>query len=285
MKNEKAKEQSMKNEKAKEQSAKNQKVKEQSMKEQSMKNEKAKEQSMKNEKAKEQSAKNEKAKEQAVKKQEADAERKEKEEVEKAQEEKVKAEKQEKAEQAAEKKAKEEKTKSDQKEAEEKKKEEEAGSGSGSDSGSGGDDLPINIAPAKHVVRDTSTAGEGCIQPVVFYSDCTFRTVVSSVAIKEGMTLEKITGSPKAVVVPVGCRVSLFSKTSLSFTSRHPSQALVIKGDGAKRCLSSGEITMDPVAIEINHDIDHAKMAKEVKDLKNSMQHMMVRPHVHDRRL
>ena len=119
--------------------------------------------------------------------------------------------------------------------------------------------------------------GEGCREPVMFYSDCTFQSVSSSVSIKEGMTLEKVVGSPKAVLVPTGCRVSLYSKTSLSFTSEHPSQALLIKGKGEKICLDSGSLKMEPVAIEINHDIDHAKLAKDVHDMKQSISQMGVR--------
>ena len=110
---------------------------------------------------------------------------------------------------------------------------------------------------------------------MMFYSDCTFQSVASSVSIKEGMTLEKVVGSPKAVLVPTGCRVSLFSKASLSFTSEHPSQALLIKGKGEKICLDSSSLKMEPVAIEINHDIDHAKMAKEVMDLKAAFHRLM----------
>ena len=43
------------------------------------------------------------------------------------------------------------------------------------------------------------------------------------------------------------------------------------KGKGEKICLDSSSLKMEPVAIEINHDIDHAKMAKDVNDIKQTI--------------
>merc|ERR1711981_585493 len=85
--------------------------------------------------------------------------------------------------------------------------------------------------------KQNDGGNEGCTKPVVFYSDCEFRNVVSKVMIQDGMTLEKVAGSPRGVFVAEGCRVSLFSKSALTFSSEHPSQALMIEGDGVNRCL------------------------------------------------
>ena len=90
---------------------------------------------------------------------------------------------------------------------------------------------------------------------------------------EDGMTLKTIEDAPGGVLVPVGCRASLFTKSSNEFSNDKESHAMVIKGDGRKHCLSS--LKRPAVAIELNHDIDHAKMAKEVMDLKAAFRRLM----------
>jgi hypothetical protein len=123
-------------------------------------------------------------------------------------------------------------------------------------------------------VKHDDSGNEGCTKPVVFYSDCEFRNVVSKLMIRDGMTLEKVVGSPRGVFAAEGCRVSLYSKSSLTFSNKDPSQALLIKGDGVNRCLKDNKIDMVPVAVEIHHDIDESKLAREIKDMKSALQQM-----------
>jgi hypothetical protein len=123
-------------------------------------------------------------------------------------------------------------------------------------------------------VKHNDSGNEGCTKPVVFYSDCEFRNVVSKLMIRDGMTLEKVVGSPRGVFAAEGCRVSLYSKSSLTFLNKDPSQALLIKGDGVNRCLKDNKIDMVPVAVEIHHDIDESKLAREIKDMKSALQQM-----------
>eukprot|EP00505_MAST-04D_sp_SCG-Rhode-Island_P000434 Stramenopile-MAST_4_protein_434 len=123
-------------------------------------------------------------------------------------------------------------------------------------------------------VKHNDSGNEGCTKPVVFYSDCEFRNVVSKLMIRDGMTLEKVVGSPRGVFAAEGCRVSLYSKSSLTFSNKDPSQALLIKGDGVNRCLKDNKIDMVPVAVEIHHDIDESKLAREIKDMKSALQQM-----------
>ena len=123
-------------------------------------------------------------------------------------------------------------------------------------------------------VKHDDSGNEGCTKPVVFYSDCEFRNVVSKLMIRDGMTLEKVVGSPRGVFAAEGCRVSLYSKSSLTFLNKDPSQALLIKGDGVNRCLKDNKIDMVPVAVEIHHDIDESKLAREIKDMKSALQQM-----------
>ena len=123
-------------------------------------------------------------------------------------------------------------------------------------------------------VKHNDSGNEGCTKPVVFYSDCEFRNVVSKLMIRDGMTLEKVVGSPRGVFAAEGCRVSLYSKSSLTFSNKDPSQALLIKGDGVNRCLKDNKIDMVPVAVEIHHDIDESKLAREIKEMKSALQQM-----------
>ena len=123
-------------------------------------------------------------------------------------------------------------------------------------------------------VKHDDSGNEGCTKPVVFYSDCEFRNVVSKLMIRDGMTLEKVVGSPRGVFAAEGCRVSLYSKSSLTFLNKDPSQALLIKGDGVNRCLKDNKIDMVPVAVEIHHDIDESKLAREIKEMKSALQQM-----------
>ena len=123
-------------------------------------------------------------------------------------------------------------------------------------------------------VKHDDSGNEGCTKPVVFYSDCEFRNVVSKLMIRDGMTLEKVVGSPRGVFAAEGCRVSLYSKSSLTFSNKDPSQALLIKGDGVNRCLKDNKIDMVPVAVEIHHDIDESKLAREIKEMKSALQQM-----------
>jgi len=122
------------------------------------------------------------------------------------------------------------------------------------------------VVSAEPSSANSSSDMHVCTDPVQFYSDCTFTTVVSSMKMEEGMTLKTIENAPGGVLVPVGCRASLFTKSSKEFSNNKESHAMIIKGDDRKHCLSA--LKQPAVAIELNHDIDHAKMAKEVMELK-----------------
>ena len=134
--------------------------------------------------------------------------------------------------------------------------------------------LVANPAPKETTLLLESTANDGCTTPVTFYKDCTFTTRASSSMIKGSMTLEKIKGSPKGVIVPSGCRATFFSKETSSFSSKHPQHGLIVKGKGQGLCFHS--IPIIPLAIEISHDIDHAKMAKEIAEMKTSLRKLQV---------
>ena len=62
-----------------------------------------------------------------------------------------------------------------------------------------------------------------CTRPAVFYHDCGFKTVAESVSVASGATLKSLKSAPKAVEVPKGCKVLVYSKSSFAFTSSHPS--------------------------------------------------------------
>ncbi len=100
----------------------------------------------------------------------------------------------------------------------------------------------------------TAASGHGlCKEPVSFYSDCKFEQETSKVSIEGDHLLVKVEQKPKAVIVPAGCRVTLFSTTTAEFSTNSPSHGMYLKGPD-KACVSTSG--MIPVAAEIKHDVD-----------------------------
>ena len=67
-----------------------------------------------------------------------------------------------------------------------------------------------------------------CTKPVEFYTDCKFQLKLDSVRIGTGSSLQHVNGEPEALVVPAGCRTTLYSKTFASYSSSASSHALFV---------------------------------------------------------
>ena len=100
-----------------------------------------------------------------------------------------------------------------------------------------------------------------CSSPVEFYSDCDYSNKLEAGKVGvHSLEAENI----KGMVVPRGCRVQLFSKSTFShsFTSKHPSHALVTVGP-TRVCLKN---KLDPVAYDISHNANVAALVNAIKD-------------------
>ena len=100
-----------------------------------------------------------------------------------------------------------------------------------------------------------------CSAAVEFYSDCRYENKLA--AGKVGLKPLNAKGV-KAMVVPRGCRVQLFSKSSFShaFTSNQPSHGLIAVGP-KKLCLQG---KLEPVAYEISHNANVVSLVNAVKE-------------------
>ena len=103
-----------------------------------------------------------------------------------------------------------------------------------------------------------------CSEPIEFYNDCGFKEKVSTMSAYSGFTLDDIPGEPKAIVVPAGCRVTLFTKSYASYSSHKPSHGLLMKGP-KKGCLKDNFV---PKHIQIEHDVDLKSLATKVTTLE-----------------
>lgn len=104
-----------------------------------------------------------------------------------------------------------------------------------------------------------------CKEPITFYNDCEFKEKSSAVGIDKDNTLTTIAKAPKAVNVPAGCRVTLFSATSTIHSANKPSHGMFIKGP-KKLCVAKHH--MVPVALEIKHDTDSAVIVNDIETLQ-----------------
>ena len=104
-----------------------------------------------------------------------------------------------------------------------------------------------------------------CKEPVSFYPGCDFEGKGMEVTLEGGHKFANIAGKPKAVSVPAGCLVTLFSTVSHKFSSASPSHGMFLKGP-IKSCVA--DHGMVPVAMEIKHDADAAAMASDIDALR-----------------
>ena len=95
-----------------------------------------------------------------------------------------------------------------------------------------------------------------CSEPITFYEDCRYHSVLEKITVEDGATVHKLKPKAKGVIVPDGCKAVLYSKSSLDFTSKHPSHAMSILGPN-KACLDGH---LDAVAVEISHNVDVSKL-------------------------
>ena len=137
------------------------------------------------------------------------------------------------------------------------------------------------VATASGETSHNNAAVRLCTEPIQFYNDCSFDEKGDSVLMSSGWTLENVKGSPVAVMVPSGCRITLFSKTSATYSSHTSAHGLLIKGYD-RVCLKNKLV---PTAVQIDHDTDmtalvsqvtglqseDTELRKEVSDLTNEM--------------
>ena len=100
-----------------------------------------------------------------------------------------------------------------------------------------------------------------CSEPITFYEDCRYHSVLEKITVEDGATVHKLKPKAKGVIVPDGCKAVLYSKSSLDFTSKHPSHAMSILGPD-KACLVGH---LDAVAVEESHNVDIFKLFNKVE--------------------
>ncbi len=100
-----------------------------------------------------------------------------------------------------------------------------------------------------------------CSEPITFYEDCRYQSVLEKMRVVDGATVHKLKSKVKGVIVPDGCKAVLYSKSSLDFTSKHPSHAMSILGPD-KACLVGH---LDAVAVEVSHNVDIFKLFNKVE--------------------